>query len=86
MESLLVALGTSSAIALLLSFYDGEAGNLMFDGGSLCSFFFLSQINTLDHGADFYLSRSLVYVCPCSLGVFGLTQFSVLLPRRSGVR
>ena len=36
MDALVVVIMTSSAIALVLSFWDGQAGNLMFDGASTC--------------------------------------------------
>lgn len=56
MESLLVALGTCSAIALLMSFYDGEARNLMFDGGSLCSCLCLVSLACMGCEADVLLT------------------------------
>jgi hypothetical protein len=36
MDALLVVIMTASALALILSFWDGQAGNLMFDGASTC--------------------------------------------------
>ena len=36
MDALLVVIMTAAALALILSFWDGQAGNLMFDGASTC--------------------------------------------------
>lgn len=37
MEFVFVVIGVAAAAALLLNVYDGKAGNIMFDGASLCT-------------------------------------------------
>lgn len=78
MESLLVALGTSSAIALLLSFYDGEAGNLMFDGGSLCSCIYLIRMTIATCGAK-CISFTVLSMCALVVWVYSVLPSSVHL-------
>lgn len=79
-----VAVVTLGFMALLLSVQDGEAGNLMFDGASICMsvqyFLLLSNVSSLP---VLYGSAAAVYVysaLPNLSGFQNLTPFAANLP------
>ena len=55
MRWVLVAVVLSGTIALFMSFSDQRAGNLMFDGASICTYFRLTVTHTAVINNTFFL-------------------------------